>query len=63
MKAFPVDNSKLNGKRISFTAKNPENGNHYTYHGVVDEIIIEGVVQTDSGNQQWIENWSATLHK
>ncbi len=58
-----VDNSKLNGKRISFTAKNPENGNHYTYYGVVDEIIIEGLVQTDSGNQQWIENWSATLHK
>ncbi|MGM0531245.1 MAG: class I SAM-dependent methyltransferase [Bacteroidota bacterium] len=61
--SLKVNDSKLIGKRISFTANNPENGNHYTYHGVIDEIIIEGMVQIDNGNQKGIENWSATLHK
>ncbi|MFW6103846.1 MAG: SAM-dependent methyltransferase, partial [Bacteroidota bacterium] len=61
--ALTIDKSKISGNRISFTAKNPDNGNHYAYHGVVKGIIIDGTVQIEDGKEKRIESWSATLHK
>ncbi len=57
-----VSNALLSGERISFTAQNPSNGNRYVYSGRVDGNQITGIIQTRSGNDNYVENWTAILN-
>lgn len=59
--SLAVENSKLLGDRISFTASNPSGGEKYVYSGRVEGNKIIGAVQIRTGNNSSIENWSATL--
>lgn len=55
-----VENSVLSGGNLNFTAINPKNGNRYTYHGEVEGIVIEGLVQIHRDKEKRIESWSAS---
>lgn len=55
-----VENSVLSGGYLNFTAINPKNGNRYTYHGKVEGIVIEGLVQIHHDKEKRIESWSAS---
>ena len=58
--SLKVEESVLSGKNLNFTAVNPKNGIRYSFHGVVEEIAIKGLVQIHHDKEKWVEGWSAT---
>ena len=58
--SLKVEESVLSGKNLNFTAVNPKNGVRYSFHGVVEEIAIKGLVQIHHDKEKWVEGWSAT---
>jgi SAM-dependent methyltransferase len=58
--SLKVEESVLSGKNLNFTAVNPTNGIRYSFHGVVEEIAIKGLVQIHHDKEKWVEGWSAT---
>ena len=56
-----IENAFLSGKRISFTATNPSNGDTYLYSGEVEGENIIGLVQVHNRNRKSVESWIATL--
>ena len=60
-KELRVSRQNLNGRRITFTAVNPDNGITYLFNGRTEDGEIKGKVQIRGDNERYLENWSATL--
>lgn len=58
--SLKIEHSELSGRNLNFTAVNPKNGNRYNFHGMVEGIIIEGLVQIHHDEEKWIKSWSAS---
>ena len=56
-----VNNPVLSGDKIWFTVENPSDNARYVYHGRVNGNNISGTVQIRKGENNSIENWTATL--
>lgn len=60
--ALTVDEAKLRGDRISFTATHPKSDEKYIFSGRVEENTITGIVQIRSGSNESTENWNALMN-
>lgn len=60
--ALTVDEAKLHGDRISFTATHPKSDEKYIFSGRVEENTITGIVQIRSGSDESAENWNALMN-
>lgn len=54
-----VDQAILSGDRISITATNPTNNNHYVFNGRVENNLITGTSQIRANEVDNLESWSA----
>ncbi|NLO04066.1 MAG: class I SAM-dependent methyltransferase [Bacteroidales bacterium] len=54
-----VYSSLLSGDKITITAENPSNGEHYLFNGRVNGKEIVGTVQIRNGSSGTVENWNA----
>mgnify|MGYP001179286701 CR=1 FL=1 len=54
-----ISNKALKGKKLSFTASNPEDGSHYAFNGKVEINRITGTVQIRKQNNHLIRRWEA----
>ena len=54
-----ISNKALKGKKLSFTASNPEDGSHYAFNGKVENRRISGTVQIRKQNNHLIRRWEA----
>lgn len=54
-----VDESKLSGDRLSFTAEDTSTGDKYIFSGRIEDRNIEGIVQIHNGTDATVEKWSA----
>jgi precorrin-6B methylase 2 len=54
-----ISNKTLKGKKLSFTASNPENGTHYAFNGKVENKKITGTVQIREQDNHLIRRWEA----
>ena len=54
-----VYSSLLAGDKITITAENPSNGEHYLFNGRVNSKEIVGTVQIRNGSSGTVENWNA----
>ncbi len=57
-----VDEAKMHGDRISFTATHPKSDEKYIFSGRVEENTITGIVQIRSGSNESTENWNALMN-
>ncbi len=56
-----ISNKVLKGKKLTFTASNPEDGSQYAFSGKVEGDRITGNVQIRDQNNQMIRKWEAEL--
>ena len=54
-----ISQKALKGKKLNFTAFNPENGMHYAFSGKVKGNQIIGTVQIRKQNEKMIRRWEA----
>jgi len=57
-----ISNKVLKGKKLNFTASNPEEGIHYAFSGKVEGNQITGSVQIREQNDKMVRRWEA-IHK
>lgn len=56
-----ISNKVLKGKKLTFTASNPQNGSQYAFSGKVEGDRITGNVQIRNQNNHMIRKWEAEL--
>ncbi len=60
-RSLTIENPRLNGDRISFTALDRNSGERYVFSGSVEGGRIDGKALVRGTNSRIVENWSATL--
>jgi SAM-dependent methyltransferase len=62
-RSLSVEEPLLKGERITFTAKDNSNGNHYIFTGRVEDGRITGTAQLHAGQNRTVSDWSAILRR
>jgi len=57
--SLTINNKKLVGEKISFTASNPNNGHHYAFNGRIEGTRITGTLQIQTNETNRISRWAA----
>ncbi len=57
--SLTVEESKLSGDRISFSAEDSSSGNKYNFSGRIEDDRIAGIVQIHNGDKTTVEKWTA----